>query len=245
MVYITGDTHGELQRFTETWMPGISTWTKDDTLMICGDFSFLLEDNAKEVWTLDQMQNFPFEILFVDGNHENFPKLETFPQEKRYGGRVNRIRNNVFWLRRGELYTVQGHTFWVFGGAYSLDKAFRVAYQRLCGTKVWFEEELPIGEEYDRGSASLQACDFAPDYILTHTAPASVIFRILRQMPDEHDAELTGYLEWVYGKCRDRIKHWYFGHLHLDQPVTDKATACYTQVHTLPARNEGKENAFV
>ena len=241
MIYITGDTHGEPGRFTERRMPGIDSWTKDDVLIVCGDFTFCLEDNAREAWALDQLEKFPFEILFLDGNHENFPKLETFPREERYGGAVNRIRNNVFWLRRGELYTIQGRTFWVFGGAYSLDKAYRESYHRLCGVKVWFQEELPTNEEYNRGSDRLKACGFAPDYILTHTAPASVIFRLLRQMPDPHDAELTGYLDWVYEKCRDHIKHWYFGHLHLDEPVTHKVTACYTLVHRLNT-GEGEDD---
>lgn len=240
-IYITGDTHGDLGRFTTKWMSGIDSWTKEDVLIICGDFGFVLEENSHESWKLDQLEKFPFEIAFLDGNHESFPALERYPQVTHHGARANQVRKNIFWLRRGEVYTIQGYTFWVFGGAYSMDKPFRIAYQRLCGgTTVWFEEEMPSNEEYRRGAASLNACNF-PDYILTHTAPASVIFRIMQQMPDPHEAELNGFLDQVYMKCRDNIKHWYFGHLHLDQPVTDKVTACYTLVHKLPAQANEEE----
>ena len=242
-IYITGDTHGALERFTPKWMPNVDSWTEEDVLIVCGDFGFLLENNAYEAWKLDRLAELPFEICFLDGNHECFPKLETFEREIRHGGSVNRIRNNVFWLRRGELYTIQGYTFWVFGGGYSLDKPRRMEYERLSGVKVWFEEELPSDPEYKRGSATLEACSYKVDFILTHTAPASVIYRLLQTLPDQHEAELTGYLDWVYGKCRDHIKHWYFGHLHLDQAVTENVIACYTKVYQLPARANEEEEA--
>lgn len=41
MIYVTGDTHGELSRFYERCMPGESKWTGDDKLIICGDFGFV------------------------------------------------------------------------------------------------------------------------------------------------------------------------------------------------------------
>ena len=46
--------------------------------------------------------------------------------------------------------------------------------------------------------------------------------------PDRHDAELTGFLEWVLREVS--FRHWYFGHWHLDRALTEKATAVYTDV---------------
>lgn len=230
-VFITGDTHGALERFSERFMPGIDTWTKDDLIIICGDFGFLLEDNAYEAWKLDQLAQFPFEICFLDGNHENFPALETFEREIRYGGPVNRIRNNVFWLRRGELYTIQGYTFWVFGGGYSLDKVRRLDYERLSGVKVWFEEEMPSDLEYKRGAATLKAYNYEVFFILTHAAPSTMIYRLLKAQPDPHEAELDGFLDWVYHSVK--FRHWFAGHFHEDIKMNEQFTFCHQEIHCI------------
>ena len=39
------------------------------------------------------------------------------------------------------------------------------------------------------------------------------------KIPDAHDAELTGFLEWVM--CETKFKKWYFGHWHLERGVMD------------------------
>lgn len=38
MIYITGDTHSDFSRFTEENFPIQSEMTKDDYIIICGDF---------------------------------------------------------------------------------------------------------------------------------------------------------------------------------------------------------------
>ena len=38
MIYITGDTHSDFSRFTEENFPIQSEMTKDDYVIICGDF---------------------------------------------------------------------------------------------------------------------------------------------------------------------------------------------------------------
>lgn len=230
-VYITGDTHGVLERFTPKWMPNIDSWTEEDVLIVCGDFGFLLEDNAYEAWKLDQLEKFPFSICFLDGNHENFSSLETFERELRYGGPINRLRKNVLWLRRGELYTIQGYTFWVFGGGYSLDRARRLEYEQLTNVKVWFPEELPTDTEYKRGVNTLKACGYEVDFILTHSAPSNMVYRLLKVQPDPHEVELDGFLDWVYHSVK--FRHWYAGHFHEDIKMNVQFTFCYQDVYCI------------
>ena len=38
MIYVTGDTHGDFERFREDIFPEQKTKTKDDYVIICGDF---------------------------------------------------------------------------------------------------------------------------------------------------------------------------------------------------------------
>ena len=69
MVYITGDTHGEINRFSNAFLPDESEWTENDYLLICGDFGFVFFDNEREKMQLDMLEKKPYNILFADGNH--------------------------------------------------------------------------------------------------------------------------------------------------------------------------------
>ena len=124
MIYITGDTHGELHALTENrHLPDKPAFTAQDKLIVCGDFGFVFEVRRtnERYWDDDKLdyleQFFPAEILFVSGNHENFDRLATYPQEERCGGTVRRIRKNIFLLQRGEVYVIEGKKFFTFGGA--------------------------------------------------------------------------------------------------------------------------------
>lgn len=58
-------------------------------------------------------------MLFIDGNHENFDKLYSYPVETWYGGKVHKI---VIHLMRGEVYSIEGSSIFVMDGGYSIDK---------------------------------------------------------------------------------------------------------------------------
>ena len=215
-------------------MPGQSRWTKEDKLIVTGDFGFVFhggEASIAERGKLDELAKKPYEILFVDGNHENFPALETYPEVIRYGAPVRQLRPNIFWLRRGYVYTIEDKTFFVMGGGYSLDKPRRMEYQRICGQPVWFEEEMPSDAEYRRAIQTLQAHSMTVDYILTHTAPQGIIQQVIYRPPDPHEAELNRFLDWIYYSVT--FKQWYFGHLHEDRNLYDLMIACFEDVHRL------------
>ena len=234
MIYIHGDTHRELFRFCGAHMPGESTWTDQDYLIITGDFGFVFtgeDQDEEERLMLDALARRPYTILFVDGNHEGFPFLSAYPQQVRFGAPVRKIRDNIFWLQRGYIYTIEGNTFFVMGGAYSMDKAYRQKYFEVCGQRIWFEEELPTKEEYHRAIANLQQANMTVDYVLTHTAPRTIIPRIINAPPDPHDGELTGFLDWIYHEAT--FRKWYFGHFHVDEQINDQMIACLNKIHIL------------
>jgi len=234
MIYIRGDTHGEECQFSEQAMPGESSWTADDILLIAGDFGFVFQGEDRylsERNKLNGLAKKPYRILFVDGNHEGFPFLMAYPEEIQYGAPVRKIRENIFWLQRGYIYDIEGHSVFVMGGAHSMDKAFRMKYFEVCGEKIWFEEELPSKDEFSRAIASLREHNMEVDYIVTHTAPRTIIPRIIHAAPDMTDAELTGFLDWVYHEVK--FKKWYFGHFHEDLEINDQITACYTQIREI------------
>ena len=74
MIYITGDTHSNFERLSEEKFPIQKEMTKDDYVIICGDFGGVWtfeEESIREKELLDWLDNKNFTTLFVDGNHEN------------------------------------------------------------------------------------------------------------------------------------------------------------------------------
>jgi len=234
MIYITGDTHGDRLRFIENNM-GDDEWTENDTLIVCGDFGFVFcPDSFGEAEFLDYLETKPYTICFCDGNHENFPAIFSYPEERWNKGRIHRIRRNVIHLMRGQIYEIENKTFFTFGGAYSIDKAWRAE------GRSWWSEELPTGEEYAEGFKNLKKNNYTVDYIITHTAPQSVIQKMCAKQPwysrvkpemNTEEYQLIAFLGEVLHKTN--FKHWYFGHWHCDIEVDDLFEAVYLNVHKL------------
>ena len=123
MVYITGDTHAVFTRFGTKVFPEQKEMTRDDFVIICGDFGGIWYDNAYEQYWLKWLSEKPFTILYVDGNHENFDRLysDEFEVVDFHGGKAHKIRDNIYHLMRGYVFDLCGKKFFSFGGASSHD----------------------------------------------------------------------------------------------------------------------------
>jgi hypothetical protein len=121
--YATGDTHGhiDIERLSNhKWEIG-RTLTKSDYLIITGDLGLVWGNipSKTELYWLKWLNDRKWTTLFIDGNHENFARLFAYPQVEMFGGTVGQIADSIFHLRRGQVYTIEGSTFWCFGGARS------------------------------------------------------------------------------------------------------------------------------
>ena len=121
MIYATGDTHGNFQRFAPEHFPEQAGMTKEDYMIICGDFGGVWDGGKKEERNLDWLEDLPFTTLFISGNHENFDLLRKYPTEEWNGGKIQRIRPHVIHLMRGQVFDLQGYSFFTMGGARSHD----------------------------------------------------------------------------------------------------------------------------
>ncbi len=218
MIYITGDTHGGYDDFLNRIYQ--FPITEDDTVIVCGDFGFVW-DTPSHRQSLAKLTLEPFTIAFVDGNHEDFNLLYTYPVLDWNGEKAHKIADNIYHLMRGQRFEIEGKSFFTMGGAYSIDKAMRVE------GKSWWQQELPTNEEYKIASETLKACDYKVDYVLSHTVPQSII-HYLGKVPDMHDAELTGYFEWLYGELN--FKRWFAGHFHVNRLVRDNVQILFDEV---------------
>ena len=115
-IFITGDTHGDFTRFKKEVFYEQAELTKEDCIIITGDFGGVWDSSANERYWLDWLEQKPFTTLFVSGNHENFDLLAEYPVEDWCGGTVQRIRPSVIHLMRGQVYSIQGKKFFTMGG---------------------------------------------------------------------------------------------------------------------------------
>ena len=108
MVYLTGDTHGDLDRFRH----GRLRWLgKRDIVVVLGDFGFVWDGSAEEQKKLDWLRKRPYTLLFLDGAHENYDLLAQYPVEERFGGRVQALGGNVYHVCRGSVLELENKKY--------------------------------------------------------------------------------------------------------------------------------------
>lgn len=143
-IFVTGDIHSELSRLNEVNFPQQHELTKEDIVIILGDFGLVWynkeiygEDSYslnRENQKLDWLNDRPFTTCFIDGNHENHDRLDTeFPVVAFHGGKAHQIRPNIYHLMRGEIFDFEGYRFFCFGGAASHDIQDGILYQKDFG----------------------------------------------------------------------------------------------------------------
>lgn len=79
MIFVTGDRHRNFDRFKSILFPEQKEMTKNDYVIICGDFGGVWDkdrESQQETMLMDWLDCKPFTTLFVTGNHENFDRLK-------------------------------------------------------------------------------------------------------------------------------------------------------------------------
>ena len=127
-IYLTGDTHGRFERiisFCERQQV-----QPESTFIILGDVGLNYYGDRRDNRGKDKLAKIPITFFCIHGNHEMRPSEELGYQVKEYhGGKVwvqPEYPNLVFAID-GEIYDFFGHSCIVIGGAYSVDKYYRLA----------------------------------------------------------------------------------------------------------------------
>ncbi len=222
-IYVTGDIHGYPIRLTDELLNARGlVLTKADKLIVCGDFGLPWYNDVQDLQCLEWLAQRPFEILFLDGNHENFDLLNEFPVEERYGGKVQKVRDNVFHLMRGEVYEMEGKRFFVFGGATSVDRYMRE--ERVN----WWAEEVFSKEEKLNAIHNLVEVGFDVDFVITHTAPRRFVNNLSVHLQDVSSCPVANFLDELSFKLT--YKKWFFGHFHIDACVGESILCLYEDI---------------
>lgn len=224
---ITSDTHGmiDIDKVVQFFYEHEGEYTSSDYLIICGDIRVCGFSIYEEAEVRNVLRRLPVTTLFVDGNHENFEKLNSYSVDTWNGGKVHFIENDIIHLMRGQVFEIDGTRFFAFGGAYSIDKMYR--REGLS----WFPEEMPTRAEYEEGWHNLEKADFKVDYILTHSGPREVVAAMGYGELSDDEVELRQYLQRVADNTD--FTAWYFGHFHEDAEVEDVFFCLYNELKTI------------
>ena len=241
-IFLTGDTHIpiDISKLNSKNFPEGKNLTKDDYVIVLGDFGLLwnyqktgfsVDSNPSDIcWSKEELnwkkwlEEKPWTTLFIDGNHEDFNRLNTYPIEEWNGGKVQKISDSIIHLMRGEVYTINGKKFFTFGGAKSTDRGEATGTAEEDVGKVWWTQELPFQYEIDNAAKNLEKNNYKVDYILTHTLPNNLLLTVFFYEFDR----LTSYLWNVYDMTE--FKNWFCGHFHDDRMVNYKTRILYNDV---------------
>ena len=225
-VFVTGDIHGwlDIGKLTPDRWPTGQKLRKSDFLIICGDFGLAWTNppTLEEKFFIDWLDNCPWTTLFIDGNHENYDLLDSYPTCTWRGGKVSRLpgTKHILHLLRGQVYEMGKFGRWFcMGGAPSHDIGGRVE------GRSWWRREMPSQEEYDEARANLERVNYEIDYVFTHEVPRKLRrFAMARHYDPtrEQDDALTAFLQEVDDRLDKRcLKVWYAGHYHDDIMLRD------------------------
>ena len=230
MIYITGDTHNTIDMHNASAKQirrycGLQNVEYSDitTLIILGDFGLpwfecdvdengIHLENKEDKYLLKWYNEKPFNILAVQGNHDNYNMIEKLPEVEMFGDR--KVSDNIFYLERGHFYNIEGLSFLVLGGAKSHDKQLRKE-----NIDWWKKEEMSYSEMNDC-LANLPLHDNKVDYVLSHDGPTNgikclpEIKKIQERLFDFETNTTVRFNDEV--DSRIEYKNWFFGHWHND-----------------------------
>lgn len=216
MVYITGDTHGDFDRFiafTVRMRP-----SKKDIMIVLGDAGLNYYKSQRDKDTKKFVNEFPFTTFCIHGNHEIRPEdISSYKTKEFCGGIVwyEEEFPKIVFAKDGEIYNFDGYQCMVIGGAYSVDK-----FYRLANGWRWFENEQPSDEIKKYVEDKLKSENNKIDIVLSHTCPkkyepTEVFLKGLDQSLVDKSTE-----EWL--DCIEEktdYKKWYCGHFHTSKKI--------------------------
>ena len=210
MIYITGDTHRDFSRLNNL------DSTIDDMLIVLGDAGINYYLNEEDIRYKEYLKSFKIKLFCIRGNHEERPEnISTYKEVDMFGGKVFMEDDypNIIFAKDGELYNIDGKSVLVIGGAYSVDKNYRLMYGY-----EWFRDEQLTIDEMDSILRKYKGKHI--DIILTHTCPYKYEpVEVFMSGIDQSKVDKT--MEYFLDKIEENINYdkWYCGHYHTEKQI--------------------------
>lgn len=212
-VYLTGDTHREFYRIQQ-FCERMDTTTKD-VMIILGDAGINYYCDHRDNNLKNELAELPITLFCIHGNHEERPYLTGNYEEKEWHGGIAYIEEaypNLIFAQDGEIYDFNGKKAIAIGGAYSIDK-----YYRLSNGWQWFESEQADEETMAYVEAQLDKCDWRVDYVFSHTVPIEYE-PTWAFIPGIDQSRVDKTMEKWLQRISDNLnfEKWYAGHYHME-----------------------------
>ena len=206
MVYITGDMHGDISRLKNKALRKLK---KNDFLIICGDFGFIWNGSVKEQKILKWIGNRRYNVLFVEGGHDNYRLICEYPEKEWNGGIVHEISGKLKHLCRGNIFNIENETFFAFGGGDGANPDDKFPEYD------WWEESLPVADTFDKARDNLGKYNNTVDYVITHQPSPKIKAALSKK-----ESEPTG-LDLFFNELREKCtyKKWFFGAVHINKII--------------------------
>ena len=217
MVYYTGDIHGEVFRISE--MIDRFKITPNDIIVLLGDVGMNYYGNKRgDRHRKKRLNKLGIKMLCIHGNHEMRPAtVDSYHEEIWNSGTVyvEEEYPNLLFAKDGEVYDLEGTKAIAIGGAYSVDKWYRLQ----CDLN-WFPDEQPSDEIKARVEQKLTDLDWKIDAVLTHTCPFRYIPREAFLSGVDQSTVDSGTELWL-DTIAERLdyKAWFCGHWHIDKRI--------------------------
>ena len=210
MIYITGDTHREFYKLHDVEK------NKDNMLIILGDvgINYYLDERDKKL--KEQLNSYNIKLFCIQGNHEERPEnISTYKEIDMFGGKVfiEEEYPNLIFAKNGELYDIDNKKVLVIGGAYSVDKNYRIIYGH-----PWFKDEQLNKEEMDNILNKYKGQYI--DIVLSHTCPLKYEpTEVFMKCIDQSDVDKS--MEKFLDRVEESINYdkWYCGHYHTEKQI--------------------------
>ena len=227
-VYVCGDTHGLTDFYKITKFKS----QNPSVIIQLGDFGCFWDYNPNknnicfDKWA-KYMKAKNFQLMVVPGNHENYDLINRLPIVSNPIENIececavyNHNGSNIYFLINPEL-VINGKKFLVIHGAASQDKKYRTPHEN------WWEQEEPSVEFYKRAEMWIEKNNWNFDYIISHTAPTSIIKKIKPSYANDN----VGVKMQSICDSNIKFKEWHFGHLHKDTKIErdNRMFACHYQ----------------
>ncbi len=214
MIYVSGDIHGEIQK--ALFNIQMYQMSPADVFVLLGDVGLNYFLNHNEEYNKAELNAAGVPILCVHGNHEARPAtILSYHEADWRGGKVyvEDAYPNLLFAKDGEIYDLEGRKAVVIGGAYSVDKEYRL----LRGWK-WFPDEQPSDEIKAYVESQLEKTGWQVDLVFTHTCPYPYE-PVEAYMPDMDQSKVDKSTEAWLGTIQSKLKykHWYCGHWHINK----------------------------
>ena len=223
MVYFTGDIHGspfKLQVFCR-----YMELTEKDTIVILGDVGANYYGGKRDKQFKEQIAKLAPTIFCIHGNHEQRPaNIPSYKAKEWNDGPVwyEEEYPNLLFARDGNIYVIDGVRYLVIGGAFSVDKNYRLS--RGYG---WWADEQP--SEEIKARVGRRVANSGLDVILSHTCPFKYEPREAF-LPGIDQSEVDSSTEEWLDTIEESVdyKAWFCGHWHIDKRI-DKMHFLYDE----------------